>query len=135
MNANALPLPARLSERLQLYARYVALVAEQLAALREDRPYELTNLEEERAGLEARLQDTDGRVVDDTITAARLDEFLSLGLAALQEDVDGKHALEDRWARLSDGAIRSARVVAPPRIPGGSYPETRSAGSRLDRRL
>lgn len=118
-----------LTERLQLYARYLVVVAEQLDALAEARQDRIAELQEERSSLEAQLaQPTDP-------APSGLDEALSLGLATLEADSETRRTLQERWSALSAGALRSARKVAVPRISGGVYPQPTDRIARFDRRL
>lgn len=117
MNAPATEPASELAERLQIYARYVAIVAEQL--------------EEERLAAETKLRELE-KAVDELPS---LEEFLSLGVAALEEGSTAARKLQERWSALSEGAIRSARKVGPIVVSGGRYPELRSPEHHLDRRF
>jgi hypothetical protein len=122
---------SELTERLQLYARYVAIVAEQLEALSGDRAERVAELEEERLAAEAKLH----ALQDATTELPRLEEFLNLGVAALDESSTAARELQERWSALSDGALRSARTVGPITVSGGRYPQIRPLDHHLDRRL
>lgn len=131
MNAPATEPASELAERLQIYARYVAIVAEQLEALSADRAERVAELEEERLAAETKLRELE-KAVDELPS---LEEFLSLGVAALEEGSTAARKLQERWSALSEGAIRSARKVGPIVVSGGRYPELRSPEHHLDRRF
>jgi hypothetical protein len=132
MIAESLPQRAELAERLQLYSRYVALVAEQLDALGRDDRGRLKELVEERGRLEAGLAHAPGEPIGDAMS---IEDLLGAGLASLAERIDAIRRMEDRWSLLNDGAVRSARTVAPPTVRGGRYPEPAPHDRQVDRRL
>ncbi|MEX2582851.1 MAG: hypothetical protein WD766_06240 [Gemmatimonadota bacterium] len=131
MTFQATAAASELTERLQLYARYLSLVAEELDARSAERGERIAELEEERLAVEAELKQTP----DAPASVGSLDEFLNLGLATLQENVERTHQLQERWMAISSGALRTARSVEGPSIRGGRYPEPPSLDRRLDRRL
>jgi hypothetical protein len=129
VNAETAAAPVELTERLQLYSRYVAIVAEQLQALATEDSARIAELDVERHELEERLNDDQG---SDPHT---LDEFLDLGLAAIQQSSEGARQLEERWIQLSGDALRSARRVGTVSLRNGSYTDARLAEISFDRRL
>jgi hypothetical protein len=135
-------------ERLQRYSRFVALVAEQLGAMREDDAERLRRLTEERHVLERELAlaaapeteetheaATDGDAIDEGAALARLHDELGNALSELDERLDSERWKEEQWTLLSDGAIRSARSVPMVRLIGRAYPELQERTSHVDRRF
>jgi hypothetical protein len=129
VNAETAAAPVELTERLQLYSRYVAIVVEQLQALAAEDSIRITELDVKRRELEDRLNDDPGS------EPHTLDEFLDLGLAAIEQSSEGARQLEERWIQLSGDALRSARRVGTVSLRNGSYPDVRLAETRFDRRL
>lgn len=136
-------------ERLQRYSRFVALVAEQLGAIREDDAERLRRLTDERHALERELLEAadnedqqaragaeeDEQDVAEGVALARLQDELGNALSELAERIDSERWKEEQWSLLNDGAIRSARSVPMVRLIGRAYPELEERTSHLDRRF
>lgn len=135
-------------ERLQRFARFVALVAEQLEAIREDDADRLRRLREEAQGLERELLgDTphgtsDSPTCDDLtpeireVTAlASLQDDLENALSSLEKRFDAERWTEEQLTLLSNGAIRSARSMPLVKLAGCAYPDLEERESHLDRRF
>lgn len=129
-------------ERLQRYSRFVALVAEQLDALRDDDAERFRRLAEERQVLERELdgaslleEDAEIDPIGEGAALARLHDELGDALSELDERLDTERWKEEQWALLSDGAIRSARSVPTIKRIGRAYPEMEERTSHLDRRF
>ncbi len=135
-------------ERLQRYSRFVALVAEQLDALREDDAERLRRLTEERQALEREFADdalsvdslaeeapSAGGQSEEGAALARLQDELGNALSELEERIDTERWKQEQWTLLNDGAIRSARSVPMVRLIGRAYPELEERTSHLDRRF
>lgn len=147
MIASSEPGPTGTVERLQNYARFVGIVAEQLEAARTDDVERLRRLEEERVALERELttstlldppvlseeDNPDSTVTDEAL--ARLQDELDRALSTLDERFDTERWTEQQMALLSDGAIRSARSMPAPRSSGRPYPILEERTTHLDRRF
>lgn len=134
-------------ERLQRYSRFVALVAEQLDAMREDDGERLRRLGEERVSIERELADqsaphsadhtdeADAELAGPDDTLAGLHQELWQALATLEERFDADRHTEEQMALLSNGAIRWARSMPAVRLNGRPYPDLEQRTSHLDRRF
>ena len=123
-----------LSDRLQRYGRYVALVAEQLEALRNGDHEKLGRLRAEGEEIEASLAVEDGEPSENPLLPL-LQDALQVGLSELAESFDSDLVSREQWARINDGALRSARSVPAPRIATRGYPELSKPSSRVDLRF
>lgn len=113
---------APLEERLEAYARFVSLVAEQVRASVAGEVGRLRDLMEERAALETEL-DEDGEAL------------LARALDALDERVEKDQELRDHWRRLQEDALRVTRGLHAPRLHRGRYPQGPSSPAQLDVRF
>lgn len=129
---------AGLQERLRGYARYVALVADQLEALEQGDRTRLRDLHEARAELEREMQGEPPEEDDPEATApspAELQEALTAGIRLLELAVETSQATQEEWTRLQD-RVRSATVgLRPARVAWDRYPEAEAGVARLDVRF
>lgn len=123
-----------LTDRLQRYGRYVALVAEQLEALRAGDGDRLRRLRAEGEELEASLEADDGEPSDSPLLPM-LHDALQLGLSELAESFDSDLQIREQWARINDGALRNARSIPAPRVNTRGYPELGNPSNRVDLRF
>lgn len=112
----------RLDVRLEAYARYLSLVAEQLRALEGGELGRLRTLLEERAALETELDE-------------EIEALLTRALDALDQGMERDQELRDHWRSLQEDALRVTRGVHAPRLHRGRYPQGPQTPARLDVRF
>lgn len=125
------------AERLQSYARFVNVIAEQLQALRERDLERFNELARERSALEAELEKLDAEL--GPRAHGSLMEAISRGipgllgeeLVSLDARLHADEALEAQWADLEDQAFRAARTLgAASRRPGEYTPDAPEPAQR-----
>lgn len=138
-----------LAERLQRYSRMVALVAEQLDAVRDGDSERMQQLQAERALLESELdpqrdaaaesvdEDEEGGPdgIDSPQFATAFHEDLQSALELLATHWQTLKEAEENWNIIQDGAVRSARAVPAFRVAPRGYPEYERGKSRVDLRF
>ena len=117
--------PASLSERLRSYARFAALIADQVEALEQRDGVRLRELGGERAALEDELRDEAGELPD----------LLGEAVQAVEDHLAEHEALRSRWTSLEAGALRATRAVGLRRAAQGRYPTPALPDTRLDVRF
>lgn len=132
-------------ERLQRYSRFVALVAEQLDALRDNDAERFRRLTAERQALERELAEAAAKAIErgpnesdeivEGASLARLQDELGNALSELEERLGAERWKEEQLALLAEGAMKSARNVPMIRPIGRAYPEMQQRTSHLDRRF
>ena len=110
-----------LHERLASFSRYVALVADQIAALEAGAGVRARELGDARAELEEELGDVPA--------------LLREALQVIEERLQSDELLRDRWRSLQDDAFRITRTLPPKGPRKGRYLEDRADAGRLDLRL
>jgi hypothetical protein len=118
-------------QRLQLWASYLVVVADQLSALHSRDARQVESLNRERERLEAELGS--GREEAPSEAAPpRLLEALEVGLAEVARRSETSRQVEEGWRQLSEAAIRSAHTMPPQRRRAGRYSPPGVPGERLD---
>lgn len=120
---------AELRTRLQCYARYVALIADQLEALEQGDSARLRQTQEARDELERELAGGEAEDADD------LDSLVRRGAEAVERRLAEERSLRSRWTSLEDDAIRVTRTVRASRPGRGRYPATGALAAQLDVRF
>jgi hypothetical protein len=123
-----------LGERLQRYARYVALVGEQLEAANSGDVDLVRRLAEERSLLEGELTIASEDSDSDGPETPQLTDYLQVGISELAERLDNERRTQETWSVITDEALRFARTVPAQRIARG-YPELTGRENRLDLRF
>lgn len=116
-----------LAERLQRYSRYLAVLAEELEALKRHDTARLPKLAEERRELEAELE-----------RAGAGDELAALvevGIRMLETEAEQGGATRSRWLELESGTLRAARGLRTRPRGWGEYGRLRTADASLDVRF
>jgi hypothetical protein len=121
--------PASLPDRLQRYSRYLALVAEQLAAMERRDVARLQAIEEEREEIERGWQE------EDTPPPEEIRALLHSGLRQLEEQADQEEEERERWTLIQSGAIQAAHVLRPRPLRIGSYGPLGKAENTVDVRF
>lgn len=135
MNEERVTASIELVDRLQRYSRYMALIAEQLEALHDDDSERLRRLNEQRQMLETEMAGTPESENSGIPAPLRIQEDLTRGLAELESRLQTDLWTEERWNRISEGTLKSARVVPAARIGARAYPVLDDRANRVDRRF
>lgn len=133
----AAPPSAGVVERLKRVSRYAAVLAEQLEAVREDDRGRFTRLADERHTLEAWLREdsTESEGEAEIGIQERVRSEIETALADLAEHLTIERTAEERWTRINEGAVRSARGVPSLRISPREYPALEARSAKVDLRL
>jgi ATP-dependent exoDNAse (exonuclease V) beta subunit len=121
--------PASLPDRLQRYSRYVALVAEQLAAMERRDVARLQAIEEEREEIERGWQE------EDTPPPEEIRALLHSGLRQLEDQAGQEEEERELWTRIQSEAIVAAPALRPRPFRIGSYSAQGSAANTVDVRF
>lgn len=137
MNEEAVvPDLTELVERLRHHAHYLALVADQLDAAAHQDVARLHELDAEREEFEAEhYSDNEERQEEGSSPDQSVYNDLLKGLTLLAEQEQVERRTTEQWSRLTEGAVRSARTVRPPRVRTAEYPVYRPESSQVDLRL
>lgn len=137
MNPEAVvPDLAELVGRLKRHAEYISLVAAQLDAAAHRDVARLRGLDAEREEFE----EVHFTTVEEGTEEARspdqsIHDDLLRGLTLLVEQEEEELRSTEQWSRLEDGAVRSARLVRPPRVRAAEYPDYKPEPPQVDLRL
>jgi hypothetical protein len=120
---------ASLPDRLQRYSRYVALIAEQLAAAERRDVVRVQEIEEERREIERGWQE------DATQPPEEIRALLQSGLRQLEDQAGQEEEERELWTRIQSEAIVAAHVLRPRPLRIGSYGALGSAANTVDVRF
>lgn len=103
-----------LSERLQIYSRYVALIAEQLQAVQRRDARSVRQLEMERTRLEAEMAPGGAAARAEHPAAVsgppgELSDLLLNGLVELEQVAHDEEQISECWSAIERGALQAAR--------------------------
>lgn len=116
-----------LAERLQAYSRYLALLAEELEALKRHDAARLLKLAEDRRELEAELERAGA--------GEELADLVDTGVRTLESEAEQGGETHRRWLELESGTLRAARGLRLRPRNWGDYGRLLSADASLDVRF
>jgi hypothetical protein len=121
--------PSSLPDRLQRYSRYVALIAEQLAAMERRDVARVQEIEEERREIERGWEE------DATPPPEEIRALLHSGLRRLEDRAGQEEEERELWTRIQSEAIVAAHALRPRPLRIGRYGALGGAANKVDVRF